>query len=64
MKRWKTYLYPENLTGPVGWCEMSGVSERNEFITNKSEKKSSCLYRASMTIKTLYYPTDAQIYIS
>jgi len=23
---------------------------------------SSCLYRASMTIKTLYYPTDAQIY--
>ena len=24
--------------------------------------KSSCLYRASMTIKTLYYPTDAQIY--
>jgi len=22
----------------------------------------SCLYRASMTIKTLYYPTDAQIY--
>jgi len=25
---------------------------------------SSCLYRASMTIKTLYYPTDAQIYNS
>jgi len=23
---------------------------------------SSCLYRASMTIKTFYYPTDAQIY--
>ena len=23
---------------------------------------SPCLYRASMTIKTLYYPTDAQIY--
>jgi len=22
---------------------------------------SSCLYRASMTIKILYYPTDAQI---
>jgi len=28
------------------------------------EHKSSCLYRASMTIKTLYYPTDAQIYNS
>ena len=26
--------------------------------------QSSCLYRASMTIKTLYYPTDAQIYNS
>ena len=25
---------------------------------------SSCVYRASMTIKTLYYPTDAQIYNS
>ena len=25
---------------------------------------SSCLYRASMMIKTLYYPTDAQIYNS
>jgi len=25
-------------------------------------KQSSCLYRASMTIKTLYYPTDVQIY--
>ena len=25
---------------------------------------SSCLYRASMTIKTVYYPTDAQIYNS
>ena len=24
--------------------------------------QSSCLYRASMTIKTLYYPADAQIY--
>jgi len=24
----------------------------------------SCLYRASMTIKTLYYPTDTQIYNS
>jgi len=26
--------------------------------------KSSCLYRASVTIKTLYYTTDAQIYNS
>ena len=26
--------------------------------------ESSCLYRASMTIKTLYYPIDAQIYNS
>ena len=24
----------------------------------------SCLYRASVTIKTLHYPTDAQIYNS
>jgi len=26
--------------------------------------QSSCLYRASMTIKTLYYPTGAQTYNS
>jgi hypothetical protein len=26
--------------------------------------QSFCLYRASVTIKTLYYPTDAQIYNS
>jgi len=26
--------------------------------------QSACLYRAQMTIKTLYYPTDAQIYNS
>jgi len=26
--------------------------------------QSSCLYRASVTIKTLYHPTDAQIYNS
>jgi len=26
--------------------------------------KSSCLYHASLMIKTLYYPTDAQIYNS
>jgi len=29
---------------------------------NVLSKLSSYLYRASMTIKTLYYPTDAQIY--
>jgi len=35
-------------------------------IINVYEPKeiSSCLYRASVTIKTLYYPTDAQIYNS
>jgi len=27
-------------------------------------RRASCLYRASVTIKTLYYPTDAQIYNS
>ena len=31
---------------------------------HKKWNKSSCLYRASMTIKTIYYPTDAQIYNS
>jgi len=30
----------------------------------KHRTVSSCLYSASMTIKTLYYPTDAQIYNS
>jgi len=36
--------------GKVAWCCEDG------------NEQSSCLYRASMTIKTLYYPTDAQIY--
>jgi len=35
----------------------------HQTYTNKWPP-SSCLYRASMTIKTLYYPTDAQIYNS
>jgi len=34
------------------------------FIETEASSQSSCLYRASVTIKTLYYPTDAQIYIS
>jgi len=41
-------------------------STLNYFYTVISIQRelSSCLYRASMTIKTLYYPTDAQIYNS
>jgi hypothetical protein len=35
---------------------------RNISICNTN--KCSCLYRASMTIKTLYYPTDEQIFNS
>jgi hypothetical protein len=35
-----------------------------ENITTRMVLQYSCLYRASMTIKTLYYPTDAQIYNS
>jgi len=31
---------------------------------NKQISESSCLYRASVTIKTLYYQSDAQIYNS
>ena len=33
-------------------------------IAKNENRLSSCLYRASMTIKTLYYPTDAKIYNS
>jgi len=31
-------------------------------LKNEDDFKSSCLYLVSMMIKTLYYPTDAQIY--
>ena len=42
---------------------------QQNLITLKKEKKklkllSSCLYRASVTIKILYYPTYVQIYNS
>ena len=32
-------------------------------MIDNSSLQSSCLYLASMTIKTVYYPTDVQIYI-
>jgi len=38
-------------------CNINSV-----FVKLEDNKASSCLYRASMTIKTLYYPTEAQIY--
>ena len=42
------------------------VGQRNRSTPNLQWSNtwllSSCLYRASMTIKTLYYPTDTQIY--
>jgi len=53
--------------------EISGESEKRcsrlipcvkLLIPKYIVQKSSCLYRASMTIKTLYYQTDAQIYNS
>jgi len=34
------------------------------FLQDKQVTPSSCLYRASVAIKTLSYPTDAQIYNS
>jgi len=34
------------------------------YNVNTQTHQSSYLYRASMTIKTLYYPTGAQIYNS
>jgi len=36
----------------------------NMDMTESKVFESSCLYRASMTIKTFYYPKDAQIYNS
>jgi len=33
-------------------------------VTDRLFTLSSCLYRASVTIKTLYYPTDEQVYNS
>jgi len=42
--------------------DLTPLDPEEEGITTL--RKSSCLYRASMTIKTLYYPTDAQIYNS
>jgi len=36
----------------------------HDTVNSNTGSLSACLYRASMTIKTLYYPTDAQIYNS
>jgi len=36
------------------------MAQKEENYTQES----SCLYCATMTIKTLYYPTDAQTYNS
>jgi hypothetical protein len=40
------------------------TDDRSTVTANNCYEESSCLYRASVTIKTLYYPTDAQIYNS
>jgi hypothetical protein len=44
-------------------CPAMSVKKIRTQITQRA-KLQSCLYRASMTIKTLYYSTDAQIYNS
>ena len=41
----------------------SSAEVKNKW-SQASGRLSSCLYHASMTIKKLYYPTDAQIYNS
>ena len=41
-------------------CFIATVSRMGSNVTNNFSL-SSCLYRASVMIKTLYYPTDAQI---
>jgi len=50
-------------------CEKQIFDTRSilEWISREtafSDLQSSCLHRASLTIKILYYPTDAQIYNS
>ena len=40
------------------------TDDRSIVTANNCYKESSRLHRASVTIKTLYYPTDAQIYNS
>ena len=48
------------------WFQFNLSAQNLErYILRRSDKMyTSCLYRASVTIKTLYYPTDAQIYNS
>jgi len=40
------------------------ISQAKVVEKIKTHVLSPCLHRASVTIKTLYYPTDAQIYNS
>jgi len=44
----------------VEWIQLGQVLRCCEH----GNEQSSCLYRASVTIKTLYYLADAQIYNS
>jgi len=53
----KNALCAECLCAPLTWYRWL-----NSRIFMNSGRGSSCLYRASLTIKILYYPTDAQIY--
>ena len=48
-------------TSPI---QVIGLPSMHEGLNVNEASRSSCLYRASVTIKTLYYPTDAQIYNS
>jgi len=43
---------------------MGDYAKLRSFIGKILKSESSCLCRASLTIKTLYCPTDAQIYNS
>jgi len=45
-------------------CSEINTKHINTVCSGNTVIASSCLYRASMTNKTLYYPTDAQIYNS
>ena len=70
----KNILNKEWWTANKGWSSSLGARKCNNtsmlrisklwnitHITHATDQ-SSCLYRASVTIKTLYYRTDAQIY--
>jgi len=45
------------------WRRCVTIVRHRKLITTV-QVEFSCLYRASVTIKTLYYPTDAQVYNS